>query len=59
MEVVAHEAAATLSHGLFVEALEAHLVDLSEHNLFLGRDVVDIQAVAHLAHLLGRVPTQE
>ena len=59
MEVVAHEAAAALGLGFLVEALEAHLVDLSEHNLFLGRDVIDIQAVAHLANLLGSVPTQE
>ena len=59
MEVVVHEAAAAFIYGLLIEALEAHFINLGEHGLLVGGDVVDVEAVAHLLHLLGRVSAQE
>ena len=59
MEVIAHETATALVDGFIIESLEAHFVDLGQHGLFLGWYMVDIQAVAHLLHLLGSMTAQE
>ena len=59
VEVVGHRAASAVGKRHVVEGTEARTVQFGEHRLLVGRHVVDVEAVAHLSHLVGGVPAEE
>ena len=59
MEVVGHHAASAVFQRHVVEGTEARTVQFGKHRLFVGRHVVDVEAVAHLSHLVGGVAAEE
>ena len=59
VEVVGHHAASAVGQRHVIEGTEARTVQFGEHRLFVGRHVVDIEALAHLSHLIGSVAAEE
>ncbi|MBQ6780901.1 MAG: hypothetical protein IJP62_06670 [Treponema sp.] len=59
VEVVGHHAASAVGQRHIVEGTEARTVQFGKHRLFVGRHVVDIEAIAHLSHFVGSVAAEE
>ena len=59
MEVVGHHALAAVLHGFVVEGAEAGAVQLSEHRHLVLRHVAQVEAIAHLAYLIGSMAAEE
>ena len=59
VEVVGHHTLAAVLHRLLVESAEAGAVQLGKHRNFVLGHMAQVEAVAHLAHLVGSVAAEE
>lgn len=59
VEVVGHHALAAVLHELVVEGAEAGAVQFGEHRHLVLGHMAQVEAVAHLAYLIGSMATEE
>ena len=59
VEVVGHHALTAVFHGLVVEGAEAGTIQFGQHRHLVLRHVAQVEAVSHLAHLVGSVSAEE
>ncbi len=59
VEVVGHHALASVLHRFVVEGAKAGAVQFSEHRHLVLWNVAQVEAIAHLAYLIGSMAAEE